>query len=275
MKIRSVQESPFHEVPFRMVEPGGRRISEKMLPIQAADVDALPAGIDALVACADLQGREIDPQRNHLLGHVVAEALESLCEYGVLPPQDRVGILLAGDFYVVPALDKRGGYGDVRRVWESFASRFKWVAGVAGNHDAFGMEPGQEEKFRLSGGVHVLEGESVSVDDLHLAGVGGVIGSSGKPRRRDSQAFRGAVRSLLQRNPGVLILHQGPDDPRGRRDGHAQVREELETSEDLLVVCGHRHWDDPLLSLTDQVQVLNVDMRVVVMTSGWKISDGL
>ncbi len=46
-----------------------------------------------------------------------------------------VAALLAGDFYTVPALDKRGGTGDVTDVWRAFGECFAWVAG---NHDLFG-----------------------------------------------------------------------------------------------------------------------------------------
>ncbi|MEZ0230001.1 MAG: hypothetical protein ACAI25_15360 [Planctomycetota bacterium] len=34
---------------------------------------------------------------------------------------------------------------------------------------------------------------------------------------------------------------------------------------ELLVVCGHCHWEDPLGRLNDHVQVLNVDARAVLL----------
>jgi hypothetical protein len=35
-----------------------------------------------------------------------------------------VAALLAGDFYTVPALDKRGGTGDVTDVWRAFGRAY-------------------------------------------------------------------------------------------------------------------------------------------------------
>ena len=57
-----------------------------------------------------------------------------------------MGLLLCGDLYVRPALDARGGLGDVRPVWRAFARHFRWVAGVPGNHDAFGT-PSERTAF--------------------------------------------------------------------------------------------------------------------------------
>ena len=51
-----------------------------------------------------------------------------------------IGVLLAGDLYTVPALDRRGGSGDVTAVWRAFGDEFSWVVGVAGNHDTFGAD---------------------------------------------------------------------------------------------------------------------------------------
>ena len=88
------------------------------LEVFSAKVDLLPSPIDALVVASDLQGRETElssedgPRR--LLGEVVAEDLAVLSELGKLPSIDRMGVILCGDLFSRPALDRRGGSGDCR-----------------------------------------------------------------------------------------------------------------------------------------------------------------
>ena len=73
---------------------------------------------------------------------LLGEVLPAMLRADVLPslglPKGDIGVLLAGDFYTVPALDKRGGSG---RTYGPSGTRssaeFDWVAGVAGNHDTF------------------------------------------------------------------------------------------------------------------------------------------
>jgi hypothetical protein len=73
---------------------------------------------------SDLQGIA----RGELLGIAVAAELAPLTS-------EHTGVIIAGDMFSVAAADKRGGFGDVAPVWHAFADRFRWVAGVSGNHD--------------------------------------------------------------------------------------------------------------------------------------------
>ncbi|MEZ6040302.1 MAG: hypothetical protein R3C20_07335 [Planctomycetaceae bacterium] len=75
-----------------------------------------------------------------------------------------MGVILAGDFYTVPNLDKRGGSGDVTSVWQAFARQFKWVVGVAGNHDIFGNSEAPAQ--RISANSHYLDGQRVMLSGL-------------------------------------------------------------------------------------------------------------
>ncbi len=72
-----------------------------------------------------------------LLGEWLPQILAESILPGLPLPAGRVGVLLAGDFYTVPSLDKRGGSGDVDSVWQAFGEHFHWVVGVAGNHDTY------------------------------------------------------------------------------------------------------------------------------------------
>lgn len=65
--------------------------------------------------------------------------------------------------------------------------------------------------------------------------------------------------------PDVLCLHDGPDDPIGNQEGHASVRQALERTHPTLLVRGHRYWTNPLATLRNGTQVLNVNARVVVL----------
>jgi len=85
-------------------------------------VIGLPDRFDAIVERSDLQGMaELGTGQARLLGVAVAEDLQRLALGGVIASAERTGVLLAGDLYSVPAVDKRGGYGTVADVWNAFA----------------------------------------------------------------------------------------------------------------------------------------------------------
>ena len=139
MHIVSIEDVPLWEIPYQIAGPNGT-VQTLTLPVLRGIVDKLPPGVAALVACSDLQGLEIprvDEQARRLLGDVLAQDLAFLGEMGQTPPTKEIGVLLLGDFYASPDLTSRGQHGDVSLVWNAFAERFRWVVGVAGNHDTF------------------------------------------------------------------------------------------------------------------------------------------
>jgi hypothetical protein len=72
--------------------------------------------------------------------------------------------------------------------------------------------------------------------------------------------------ALLEREPDVLLMHDGPDAPAHRFRGSPLVREVIESCGDgPLVVRGHAHWKEALVELAGGAQVLNVDARLVVL----------
>lgn len=173
-------------------------------------------------------------------------------------------MLLAGDFYTVPALDRRGGTGDVKDVWWAFADAFDWVVGVAGNHDTFGEDPNDAPQF-YSKKLNYLDESRVVMGDLRIAGLGGIIGNPRKPRRRTDEAYVRALEALLQQPTDVLLTHDGPNAHVDGYRGSSIVRETVERLRPTLVVRGHAHWREPLVELESGVQVLNVDARVVIL----------
>ncbi len=271
LTVREVEPTPLWALPYL---DAGRRgtVEHRTLPLHRAWVDRLPSGLDAILCAADLQGREdADGVPGRLLGEVLAAEVAGLGAAGLLPPPERTGVLLAGDLYTVPACDARGGSGDVRPVWEAFASRFRWVAGVAGNHDTFGGDDPNGRRFARRGRGHLLDGATVSVDGLRVGGVGGIVGNPRRLQRRLLPEFLDGVTDVLLREVDVLVLHEGPDAPAGggRRRGRPEVRELLaEAPARVLVVCGHSHWSDPYAVVAPGVEVLNVDARVVVLLAG-------
>jgi 3',5'-cyclic-AMP phosphodiesterase len=238
-----------------------------MLPVLEGTVDRLPPGVEALVVASDLQGVELDRRRTgppRLLGMVVAERLAELSASGRLPPPDRVGVILAGDLYAES--ERRGGLGDVRPVWGAFAQQFRWVVGVAGNHDHFGSNQGRAEPVDEPG-AHVLDESAAQLDGLVVAGVSGVIGNPRRPFRREEDDFVLAILSVLDLEPEILVLHEGPSvlGMEESKIGSSIVRRTLADRAGLLVVCGHCYWSEPLAALPGGPQVLNVDHRVVVL----------
>ena len=266
MRIEQIEQRPMHRVRFTNAAKRGGTESV-MLDVHAARASGLPAELDALVLTSDLQG--VVPSWRHggenvLLGVSLADELAELSEQGTLPSLESVGVVLAGDLYAAPGGDKRGASGDVRPVWRAMADRFRWVAGVAGNHDHFGTA---REQRRLEGeaGVHLLDCDSTVLDGLHIGGVGGVIGDPARPRRKAEHDFLAALELLMDEEPDMLVLHEPARGSRPQR-GNSQVRDVIESGASTLTVCGHVHWDDPLAELANGGQVVNVDSRVLVVT---------
>ena len=278
MRVLSVGTTAIHSVPFEDAARGGG-VERKTLPILRAAVDGLPPGVEAILACSDLQGLEPSTSgqragprsaraagaQPRLLGELVAAEVVDLARRAVVPPTDRIGVFLAGDLYVRPDLGRRGGQGDVRPVWQAFARHFRWVVGVAGNHDAFGSE---EEfwRFHEQPGIHFLDGDVVEVDGLRVAGVSGVIGEWDWPRRRPEASFVRDLDRVLARDPAVLLLHQGPEGEEAELKGHPAIGAALK-GRGPLVVCGHRHWPAPLAAVAG-TQVLNVHERAALLMPG-------
>ena len=273
MKILSIADTPLAQIRYLNVSPG-RKVVAEGLPILLGKVDKLPAGLQALVAAADLQGYEYANYKHgdcpRLLGEVVAESISDLASKGSLPPHGNVGILLAGDMYARPQMDRRGGSGDVRPVWRAFRDAgFRFVCGVAGNHDLFSDNSSRADfiNFTSEEGIIMLDGQVAVIDTLRIGGVSGVVGNPAKPWRRDEQTMVRVTEDLLLENLDVLICHDGPGFPQSGLTGWESIASALESiNKPLLVIRGHSHWDVPMVEMECGTQILNVDGRVVVLT---------
>jgi Icc-related predicted phosphoesterase len=274
MRILSWDPTPIHEVPYLHARKGGGFTDVATLAVTLARVDALPPTLDGLVLTGDLQGRELLPptsrqrragtlryrEGRRLLGEVAAEHLRRLCDRGDLPAADRLGVVLAGDFWAEPGSRRRGGLGKVGPVWSAFDGTSRWVAGVLGNHDQYDGprregEPGQ---------VVLLDGDIVALDGCRLGGVGGIIGDPGKPRRKSERRYLELLESVLREQPDVVVLHESPELPEHGCLGKSSIRDGLVRHPPTLVVCGHCHWRAPVQSLPNGTQVCNVDARLIV-----------
>jgi len=217
MKIKSIEKIPIHEIVYQSVNLG-REVVCSSLPLLRAIIDKMPEGLKAIVATSDLQGRELtikDDGKIRLLGEVLAEEILVLSPKGLLPHPSCIGVILAGDFFSRPLLDRRGGYGDVRPVWLMFHDNFRWVTGVAGNHDLFSELPSEPDfkAFVKELGENFLDETIVELDDLRIAGLSGIIGNPLKPFRRDEATFVKTIDNLIIQEPDIFIMHQNSDAP--------------------------------------------------------------
>ncbi len=268
MRIDCISPNTVCEIPFLNA---GRRSGDfytERLPVHEAIVDQLPAGTSAIIATGDLQGRETFQQSTMGPPRLLGEVLPRLLVEDVLPELNLatgdIGVLLAGDFYTVPTLNKRGGSGDVTEVWRAFADEFDWVVGVAGNHDTFGDANNARPQFR-SRKIHYLDGDRATIHGIDIAGLGGIIGHPSRLHRRSEDDYCRSLESLLEPATDILILHDGPDAPSHGSRGSSRVREIVEFLKPSLVVRGHSHWDEPFVELDGGVQILNVDARCVIL----------
>jgi hypothetical protein len=278
MKIIEFRPEPVFTFPFLNAGKGAGQFFENRLPVNHARVDRLPSGISAIAVTSDLQGRERfqDAAGNapRLLGEVLPRQLMEQV-LPILGAGDLIGgdsrsvaALLAGDFYTLPALDKRGGTGDVTDVWLAFGECFTWVTGVAGNHDLFGDRNMPRPSFAPP--LHYLDGETIDVDGFKIGGIGGIIGNPSRPQRRTETDYLLTLEELLLQPLDVLLMHEGPDGPGFGQRGDVRIRSVLEDrisgDNSCLVIRGHKHWDTPFAELSNGLQILNVDARVVILT---------
>lgn len=258
VRVLSVESKPFHYLRYLNAAPHGRGVESARLPFVRAKVDRLPEGCDAMVFASDLQGR-VSPVRfgddERLLGEAVASELMELSDERVIP--SAMGAVLAGDLYCVPGAKKRGGFGEVHAVYESFASVCRWVIGVAGNHDD--VSRGVPEPSVL------LDGDVVSAGGVRFGGVGLVCGNPGKPGRRFELDQLASIDLVIDEGVDVLVLHEGPSHLSGG-EGNDAIRERLVRARVGLTVFGHTGWRQPLAELCDGAQALNVHERVVIAT---------
>jgi 3',5'-cyclic-AMP phosphodiesterase len=265
MHILDISNEPIHQVRYLTVASGGVGLVEKHIPILLGEVDVLPNNLDAIIVTSDLQG--VDPKNQQLVGHLIVEELEDLAEQSKIPSLQNTGVILAGDLYA--EVDKRSGVvGDVREVWHAFRRRFRWVAGVAGNHDSFGTNEVDIQLFKQTKGIYYLDGDVAKNGELNIAGVSGIIGRPGKPFRRRENDFIHEIRLLVKQAPDILILHEGPDYPQYNLLGKTSIRlelEEINKNSKLLVICGHSYWKIPMIVLRNGIQVIKSDSRVIVL----------
>lgn len=258
-------------IPALNVAAGNRGQERIEIPVHHGLWPGMPQALEALILTADLQMREsgeMPPTERALLGVVVAERLEAMAADGKLPSAKKTGVLLAGDFYTDPALRKRGTTGNVEEVWKAFAERFRWVVGVAGNHDLFRERATFGDVFRKHANIFPLDGDVMERDGLCMGGISGIIGNLRKPWRHDEASFHAQLREILTSTPDILLVHEGPNDPAKRYRGNAFIRERLLDGEfGGLLVNGHCHWPEPITRLSKRgPTVINVDARVVVLT---------
>ncbi len=279
MFIININEEPLLSIPCVHVATGGVGIEETNIPVLPGIVDKLPDDLDALLITADLQAYDsLDKPvyAKRLLGYLVAQETSTMAKFGLIPAAQRTGVILAGDFYAIPELNKRGGLGDVEDIWREFAHHFRWVVGVAGNHDQFNGQCKFTNVFRRWANIYPLNGDFINLDNLGIAGISGILGKPKNPWRHSFDELKQMSQQLLAQSPDILVLHEGPKIPTARLAGHPQVQKVLNDAKtQTLVICGHRHWKQPVVSLSEHVQVLNVDSRVVLLTrqtglKGWE-----
>lgn len=268
MRIISVDAEPIAAI-SGLNALGDGAIETQIIPVVRVRAAGLPAALEALVIAGDLQAREAaDAAPGRLVGELIARRLVDLARAGVLPDPARTGVLLAGDLYTVPDLHRRGGSGDVLPVWAAFASRFRWVAGVVGNHDELDAASLPPSATGIASAL--LDGSTIRLDGLRIGGVGGIVGKPSRLHRKSLGTFLGLFERVFKEGVDGVVCHEGPSAP--DRLGNRELREMLErrglaiAGDQPLVCCGHAWWPEVMIELYGGIQVVKADARVVVLT---------
>ncbi len=257
--MQILEEGPIaHAESYLASAPRGLT-KQKILQVNRMTSTGIPSALAGLLCTADLQGRDLSSGR--LVGETLADALVDQI------PTSEFGVLLAGDFYASEGADRMGATGDVRSVWRRFAQKFRWVMGVAGNHDLFGTAS-EQAAFARESKIYLLDGHLVELDGLRVAGLSGIIGKQGRRWRRSPEVYLQEVRNLLAQKPDILILHEAPAGLDSDQRGNAEIAACLaENSHQMVVLCGHCYWPRPLSRAGGAVQILNVDSRALLLQS--------
>jgi hypothetical protein len=104
------------------------------------------------------------------------------------------------------------------------------------------------------------------LDDLRIAGLSGIIGNPLKPFRMNELTFVKAIQNLKSQKPDIFIMHQDSDAMALSKDvtGHL-IDATLGNKAEMLVICGHKYWEEPLRTPDNGIQILNVNERVVFL----------
>ena len=264
-RVEAPEGAPIASLGYRRAaRGGGAEYSE--LPVYVGHCSRLGHATECvagLILTSDLQGVVTDPETgaNRLLGLAVPEFLEELGDRRAIPRAERLGVLLAGDLFTPLSGRERGGYGPVTAVWNAFAERFAWVAGVAGNHDDCGH-------LSEDPSVGFLDGSTIEIPESRfvIGGVGRVAGAAERRGRRPWEAQQAHLRSIVDACD-LLVLHEGPaDDANG--DGNPKILEKIQGGRPALIHCGHTPWPAPGVGKIGENQtVINTEGRVVILVA--------
>lgn len=256
MKIININLEPVHSVRYEYLANSGK-IESKDLNFYLAEVDKLPDNIDAIVCTSDLQG-VVRPNKSGQKVLLCEYLVGELSLYLEIYNYSRIlntAIILAGDLFVQKDLSGRGGIGFVDDMWYSFSDKFKWVAGVAGNHDDFKYSFPNNKK-----NLFFFDDSMISIDGISFGGISGIIGDSNKRKFRYSEdIFISKLDKMLSLPLDVLLLHQNVD-------YHNLIDLcKIKSKVDKLVIFGHKP-REPFFKINDYgIQMLNVHEKVVII----------
>ncbi|MFK7934389.1 MAG: metallophosphoesterase [Saprospiraceae bacterium] len=257
---------PYLNISTRHPSNGGMRtLLERQLPIYLGTLkSAAVKNLDYLVIASDLQGNIEEDGWYRLMGEVLPDFLQTLFaeQLGVADCQ-RVGVLLCGDMYAT--IEKRGGLGDVRPVWRAFNRVFKFVAGVAGNHDSFGGNKTDLFAFNREEGIHFLDRQMVELDGLKIGGLSGIIGNPRKQFRYEEEQHMADLKRLLTKRPDIVLLHEGPNGDEPNERGNELIRATLATSSSTTVCFGHTFWHRLAAEMSNGTQLINLDEKCLLL----------
>ena len=264
-----IDKEPAENINYLVVDTGGRdeqgyiKIKEVPLPIYLGEINGLKTDLEYLIIASDLQGIVKVQNENKLLGEVLPEYLKLFFEIE-LPEVDlqKVGVFLCGDLFAT--LESRGGFGDVKEVWRQFNQYFRFVVGIAGNHDDFGSKE-DFEAFQREEGIYFLHKKIIKVAGIKVGGIGGIIGNPNKPQRVEKEEYLKTLKKILVKQPDFILLHESPNNKIPKLEGHKKIREVIDSSRGNTICSGHCYWEENIIKAENNNQMINVDAKCMIL----------
>ncbi|MGH1353447.1 MAG: metallophosphoesterase family protein [Methyloligellaceae bacterium] len=185
------------------------------------------------------------------------------CEQLVLKSREADVITVAGDF------GKFRREKDLVEAAEILKAIDKPMVIVHGNHES--LEELQEV-FKSNSGIHILQGNSVTIEDTTFFGIGGGIPETPFGKWSCDYSEEEALELLRDMPENSVLVSHSP--PKGTLDrnllgfslGSTVIRDAIIEKRPLMCICGHIHESSGRKKMLDGIPVINAGPKGMMLS---------